>query len=126
MTPEKDYKDQGNHFANWLTAIIISNYVYLVRLVETGEMHYLPNWTLLNWSFTIANLSLVFIFFHKGLGVVAARLRLNMQPKSWQDIWQNITESLRSTLILLFVFTGIIPIILSGVIIKLIYEAKNM
>ena len=125
MTPEqKEYKDQGNYFANWLTAIIISNYAYLVRLMETDQIAYLPK-KMWDFSFTLTNWSLILIFFHKGLGVVAARLRINKQSNGWLDKQQANIEVIRSILILVFVGLGVMSLIASGEIIKLIFEAKE-
>ena len=119
---QKDFVEKANSFANWFTSILISNFIYLVRL---GEAEGLDNPG--KWSFGFSLSSLVFIFPHKALGVCAAKKRhaLVSQDKTPDDTFLNVIpdspcihkiETFRTRLFYLFVAFGMFAVLFSGFI----------
>lgn len=109
----RDYVEKGNSFANWFTSILISNFVYLVRIGETVK---------LDWSgkisFGFSVLSLVAMFLFKAVGVYTAKERHSLlsQGREPDNCCIHMVETLRTKLFYLFVGSGIFAVIFSGFI----------
>ena len=102
----EDYTTKGNNFADWLTGLIISNFVYLVGFAKekTG---------LWCTSFFAALVALILVFIFKSLGVWAAKMRVDAGHTTPPE--KNI-ESARDIISAFFVVLGALSMILSGII----------
>ncbi len=115
---EDDYKSKADHFADWFTAIIISNSIYLIKFAEKKEeVESLLGEKTFLWygSFFAASLALILIFLFKVLGVLAAKIRLDKGPcKSEHDL-----ESTREIIFLFYFFLGVLALSFTGSILKI-------
>ncbi len=106
----EEYTGKTTNFADWFTAIIISNFVYLIGFVDKKEKID----SLWRGSFLASTAALILIFIIKVLGVWAAKMRVNQgQSKCEHDI-----ESMRDIASAFFVVLGVLSLILSGIILK--------
>ncbi len=108
-----DYVEKGNSFANWFTSILISNFVYLVRIGETGKLDCSGK-----VSFGFLVFSLVAMFLFKAVGVYAAKERhaLVSQDKAPDNSFLHVVETLRTGLFYLFIGSGMVAVLFSGFI----------
>lgn len=112
MDVEKDFKVKANSFANWLTSIIISNFVYLINLKVNREL--IPLWQkniyILKLDFGLTAGALVLMALFKGLGVLTSWMRLD-----WRKEDRGLEEC-RTWLFVFFCIFGVVAIVLSGLI----------
>lgn len=109
----KDYVEKGNSFANWFTSILISNFVYLIRIGETGKLDCSGK---VSFGFLVFSLAAMFLF--KAVGVYAAKERhaLVSQGKAPDNSFLYTIETLRTGLFYLFVGSGMVAVLISGLI----------
>ena len=109
----KDYVEKANSFANWFTSILISNFVYLIKLGKEGKLDRFGKGSLGLLAF-----SLLVMFFFKLIGVQAARTRhaLVAEGKPPDNAFLKATETLRKQLFYLFLGSGMIAVLISGFI----------
>ena len=108
-----DYVEKGNSFANWFTSILISDFVYLVRIGEAGKLDCSGK---VNFGFLV--FSLVAMFLFKAIGVYAAKERHSLvsQGKDPDNYFLYAIETFRKWLFYLFVGSGMIAVLFSGFI----------
>ena len=104
----EDYTSKGNSFSNWLTSLIISNFVYLIhlndrRIATNGN-------SLWVWSLILSSISIGCMFLFRVLGVYAARKRFDLEKAgkdSDKDQCLGKIESVREILFGFFVFSAV-------------------
>ena len=116
---KKDYKDKLNNFADWFTAIIISNFAYLVSFGKKDQIEAVLKGEeyLWYWSFWLSFFALIFIFFVKIVGVFAARIRIKKVDEGG-DYFQHCMESSRTIFSGFFVGFGLFSIMFTGFILN--------
>ena len=119
MDAWKEYTDKANNFTDWFTAVLISNFAYLVGLLdkETGIQLLEYKVYLWNQGFNTACVALGSIFVAKVLGVVAASMRVDGCKH------EKNTEKTRTVFFFIFGFFGIISLFFTVCIIKKLYAA---
>ncbi|GEM_PF-1748448 len=108
---KKDYKYKMNNFADWFTAIIISNFAYLISIRD--EVVDEDLWVM---SFYSASAALALIFIIKVSGVYAARMRVREKgsiPPEYK------IESARDLLSAFFIVIGLFSLIVTGWILEI-------
>ncbi len=115
MDPWKDYTDRANNFADWFTAIVISNFAYLIQLVNKGEYgigSLLEKKVYLwDWGFKVSCTALACVFIAKLLSVLAASIRFHEGPSNKCQDWM---EKIRFGIIIAFFVLGIFSLFFSG------------
>ena len=115
----KDYTDRANNFADWFTAIIISNFAYLIHLVNQDHRILASilesKLYLWNWGFKISCGALICVFIAKLLSVLAASKRFHKGPKNKCQEWM---EKVRFVFIIFFFFLGMVSLVFSGIILR--------
>ena len=121
MKAWEEYTGKANNFADWFTAILISNFAYLINLLS-GEIvigarleHKVYLW---NVSFYAACIALGSVFFVKALGVWAASERVH---HGLSDFQKNI-ECARIPFIFIFGLCGIVSLVATGCILRNIFH----
>lgn len=113
----KEYREKANNFLDWFTAIIISNFVYLINFLDkegslvdrlNGKTHF---WKL---SFNAAAVALAAVFIVKALGVLAADFRVNGKYKRGEEL----IEAARTGCVFMICFLGIVSLSATFVILK--------
>lgn len=110
----KDYVEKGNSFANWFTSILISNFVYLVKLGEGRKLECAGK-----WSLGLSVLSLVAMFFFRAAGVWTAQRRHDLESEGIDSDHDNslkIVETSRKWVFYLFGVVGMIAASISAFI----------
>ena len=122
----EEYTGKANNFADWFTAIIISNFVYLLGFVEKENsirQLFKTDVNLWIWSFCASLVALIAVFFVKFLGFWAAKMRVDAYSKKLNDKkpkkCEDYLEDIRFYLSILFVFLGFITLVLNFLIIRL-------
>ena len=124
IDPWKDYTDRANNFSDWFTAVVISNFAYLIQLVnKEGELASLleSKTYLWGWGFKLSCAALACVFAVKLLGVLAASRRIHKGPN---DKCQDWMERIRFWIIIAFFILGITSLVFSGKILhyQFIYQ----
>lgn len=108
---KKDYKDKLNNFANWFTAIIISNFAYLIssrdQVLDEGL------WDL---SFYAATSAIALMFIIKVSGIYAAKVRIREKGST---PFEHRIESARDLLSAFFIVLGLCSLIVTGWILQI-------
>ena len=121
MSAWEEYTSKANNFADWFTAILISNFAYLIGLLNKefsigaqleGKVY------LWNWSFYLACAALFSIFIVKVLGVWAASVRVHQG----KDEFQKNIECARLPFIFIFCLCGAASLVSTGFILKNIFH----
>ncbi len=113
----KEYTDKANNFADWFTAILISNFAYLIGLLDKIGVQLEAKVYLWNESFNATCAALFSIFVVKALGVWAASIRADRGKCTLE---KNI-ERVRTVFIFIFGICGISSLIVTGRILKYIF-----
>jgi len=84
---ETDYKDKLRAFSNWVTSIVIANFVYLISLKSESDT-LVDDSRLYITGFICLILSLILIFIFKVIDILSARMRLTLLEKgeTWAEI----------------------------------------
>ena len=117
MKAWEEYTGKANNFADWFTAVIISNFAYLIGFVDNKE----KIGSFWYGSFLASGAALILIFVIKVLGVWAAKMRFDkekIKDDKWYNECQHNIESVRDILSAFFVVLGLFALILTGYILK--------
>ena len=122
IDPWKDYTDRANNFADWFTAVIISNFAYLIDLLKIKNYFFesMLERKVYLWDMYISCFALVYISIIKGLGVWAASRRVD---KGLEDECQRKIEDLRFGFSIAFVALVMISVSLSTIILQSQFNA---
>ena len=121
MDAWKDYTDRANNFADWFTAVVISNFAYLIQLVNKEDMlgSLLESKVYLwDWGFKLSCAALACVFVTKLLSVLAASRRFHKGP---DDKCQERIENIRFWTIVVFFGLGILSLFFSISILRYQY-----
>ncbi len=112
-----DFKQKANSFADWLTALIISNFVYLIKFENKATVLSKLKDSSHLWekSFWFSIIALVIIFFHKLFGVLAAQKRAEKKSRECEAC----LEWLRTHLFTFFSIVSAFALCCSGM---MLYE----
>ena len=118
----EEYTNKANNFCDWYTAIIISNFAFLVSLLDnehTIQSILERDAYLWNLSFYSSCAALFFIFIAKGLGVMAASMRVDKIE------CEKFCEDARTAILIIFGFLGIFSLFFTVCILNKMYEFGN-
>jgi len=118
---ERDFKDKANSLVNWLTSIIISNFVYLINLKENSKSALLlKQWSdWIKWNFICTVVALILIFLFRLFGIVSSRRSLDLLDKGINvddDNRVKFLEQFREVLIYLFCVSSFLAVFSSVII----------